>query len=146
MRATQQINNALLLDRQRADIVIRRKGEEVDGKETLELAGLRLREERERNGLTLDEAARELGLAHRSQLSRIERGERSLDSVVLRRAASLYGVAMEAFFTRPQTNGLVVKARRDDANVPAADEMARWGLRKLDEWRFVKREVDHRGL
>ena len=115
-------------------------------KTILKLAGTRLREERTRHNLSLDAAARELGLSHRSQLSRIERGEQSLDSILLRRAAALFGVPMDAFFSERASGGLLVKARQGEADVAAAQEMADWAQRKLGELRYVMREVHDRGL
>ncbi len=111
--------------------------------ETLDLAGRRLREERERCGLSLEQAAGELRL-HRSHLWRIERGERGLDSIVLRGAAALYGVAMDAFFAEAVDRGVVVKARMGDGDDDAAAEMAAWTRRKLEEWRFVTGEISAR--
>ena len=118
----------------------------MSGENTLEMAGRRLREERERTGISLDNAALTLGLSDRSQLWRIEHGERGLGSIVLRRAATLYGVPMDAFFAEDQRAGVVVKARRGDADDHAATAMAEWTQRKLAEWRFVKREVVERDL
>jgi transcriptional regulator with XRE-family HTH domain len=105
---------------------------------TLELVGRRLREERTRCALSLDDAAGELGV-HKSVLSRIENGERGLDSVLLRRAASLYEVPMDALFEEADT-GLVVKARDLSDNLAGVDEMSRWAQRKLSELRFVRQE------
>lgn len=113
---------------------------------TLDLIGRRLRAERERNDMTLDEAAGELGLSHRSQLSRVERGERGVDSLLLRRAAGLYGVRMEAFFSEPATRQIVVKARKGEAGDEKAQAMADFAQRKLADWQFVMRESNARGL
>lgn len=117
-----------------------------DDAATLKMIGRRLREERERSDLTLDEAVRELGLSHRSQLSRMERGGRGVDSLVLRRASALYGVGMEDFFHVAPDSGLVVKARRNDADDVKAQAMADFARRKLADWRFVSAEIHDRGF
>lgn len=119
---------------------------DYDDHPTLQLAGRRLREERERRGLSLDEASAAIGLGHRSQLSRIETGKSGLDSIVLRRAATFYDVGMDAFFTERPAGDLVVKARRGDADDLAAREMAAFLRRKLDEWYYLTGEVRARGL
>lgn len=106
---------------------------------TLSLIGRRLREERTRCGLALATAATELGV-DRSTLSRIENGARGLDSVLLRRAAGLYEVSMEHLFEE-QRPGLLIKARDLEGNELAADAMARWTHRKLDELRFVRSAI-----
>lgn len=105
---------------------------------TLKLVGQRLREERTRCRLSLEAAADELGV-HKSVLSRIENGERGLDSVLLRQAAGLYEVPMDALFEEADA-GLVVKARDIDGDAPGVDAMARWAQRKLGELRFVREE------
>jgi transcriptional regulator with XRE-family HTH domain len=110
---------------------------------TLRLAGRRLREERERCGLRLERAAAELGV-DKSTLSRIENGERGLDSIVLRRAAALYEVPMDRFFDEARGD-LLIKARATKADVAAAEAMARWAQRKLDDLRFVREETSRGG-
>jgi transcriptional regulator with XRE-family HTH domain len=104
----------------------------------LELVGRRLREERTRCRLSLEAAADELGV-HKSVLSRIENGERGLDSVLLRQAAGLYEVPMDTLFEEVDT-GLVVKARDVSGDIPGVEEMGRWAQRKLSELRFVREE------
>jgi transcriptional regulator with XRE-family HTH domain len=88
--------------------------------------------------MTLDAAASELGV-HKSVLSRIENGERGLDSVLLRRAAGLYEVPMDSLFEEAPT-GLVVKARDLATDMAGVEEMSRWAQRKLSELRFVREE------
>jgi transcriptional regulator with XRE-family HTH domain len=113
------------------------------GHDTLRLAGRRLCEERERCGLRLEQAARELGV-DRSVLSRIENGERGLDSILLRRAAALYEIPMDRFFEEAD-RGLLVKARDASGDAAAATAMAAWAQRKLDELRFVREEIARLG-
>lgn len=115
----------------------------TDHDTTLQLVGRRLREERERCGYLLEAAASELGV-DKSVLSRIERGERGLDSVLLRRAAGLYETAMDAFFEEAPS-GLVIKARDTEGDRQQATAMARWAQRKLSELRFVREEIERRG-
>lgn len=103
-----------------------------------DVIGRRLREERTRARLTLDTAAGELGV-HKSVLSRIENGERGLDSVLLRRAAALYEVPMDSLFEEACTD-LVVKARDLNGDLTGIEEMSRWAERKLSELRFVLEE------
>lgn len=109
---------------------------------TLDLVGRRLREERERCGLRLEAAAGELGV-DKSVLSRIENGERGLDSVLLRRAAGLYEVPMDAFFEEA-SSGLLIKARDVAGDEAAANAMAQWAQRKLGELRFVREGLAER--
>jgi transcriptional regulator with XRE-family HTH domain len=106
---------------------------------TLHLVGRRLREERERCGYVLEAAAGELRI-DKSALSRIENGERGLDSVLLRKAAALYEVPMDSFFEEARAE-LLVKARAMDGDAERADAMAKWGQRKLSELQFVRREL-----
>ena len=107
---------------------------------TLETVGRRIAEERKR----LEQLASAVGL-DRSHLWRIERGERRLDSLVPRRIATTLGVPMDAFFHEKPAE-VTIKARRGDAADPALEAMVEWGQRKLDEPRFVEREVEKRGL
>lgn len=111
----------------------------TDRDPTLELVGRRLREERIRCGYTLDTAARELQI-DKSVLSRIENGERGMDSILLRKAAALYEVSMDLLFEEAGTETLI-KARAVDAKPSGVDEMAAWAQRKLSELRFVRREL-----
>ena len=110
----------------------------MDHNSTLKLIGRRLREERTRCALSLDAAAGELGV-HKSALSRIENGERGLDSIMLRRAAGLYEVPMDALFEEAATE-LVVKARDLSGDLAGVDDMSRWAQRKLSELQFVREE------
>lgn len=112
----------------------------VDRDPTLRLVGRRLREERTRRGYTLDAAARELAV-DKSVLSRIENGERGLDSILLRRSAALYEVSMDLLFDEADTETLI-KARAGDADLSGVTEMADWAQRKLSELRFVRREIE----
>ncbi|HMJ02030.1 MAG TPA: helix-turn-helix transcriptional regulator [Conexibacter sp.] len=109
---------------------------------TLRLVGRRLREERERCGYRLEAAAGELGI-DKSVLSRIEHGERGLDSVLLRRTAALYERPMDAFFAEAPRE-LLVKARDLGGGAAEVDAMVEWTRRKLEELRFVREELGGR--
>ena len=81
--------------------------------------GARLRELREEHGYTLADLGGRLGI-DASGLSRMERGERGIDTLFLRDAAEVFGVGLDAFF--PATAPEVVLARAggvDDARMQA---------------------------
>jgi transcriptional regulator with XRE-family HTH domain len=61
---------------------------------------LRLREFRERAGLTLEQVAERLGMSH-SQISRIERGASDFSGKTLKALADLYGVQMAELIATP---------------------------------------------
>ena len=63
---------------------------------TYELIGERLKEARERAGLTQELAARSTGLI-REQLSYYENGRREIDLVCLKKLADLYGYTVSFF-------------------------------------------------
>ncbi|MCL6614111.1 MAG: helix-turn-helix domain-containing protein [Firmicutes bacterium] len=63
---------------------------------TYERIGARLREARERAGLTQEQAARSAGLV-REQLSYYENGRREIDLVSLKKLADLYGYTVSYF-------------------------------------------------
>lgn len=62
---------------------------------TTEVLGERLREARKRAGLSQEEVASELEVP-RSAVSKIERGQQSVDSIQLRRLSDLYGVSLDS--------------------------------------------------
>lgn len=99
--------------------------------------GRRIREERERLGRKLDEVASAIGVSE-SYLSRIERGERGLDSLVLRRIATELKVSMDRFFV--PTSFETVHARSGEGSSAALRPMMDWGRRIQDDLEFVLRE------
>ncbi len=87
--------------------------------ETRILVGRRVREERQAAGYArLEDFAAELGIDP-TNLSRIERGERGLDSLLLARIATLLNVPMDAFF---------------DAERGEVLSMARGGVESATTW------------
>jgi transcriptional regulator with XRE-family HTH domain len=91
-----------------------------------QLIGRRLREERKRAGY---DHAKDFASAleiSQSQLSRIENGERSADSGLLRRAAALLEVPMDSFFEERLSD--VVLARRGDSDEDGMSRMIDWAL------------------
>ena len=101
------------------------------------LVGRRIREERERLGRRLEEVAGAIGVSE-SYLSRIERGERGLDSLVLRRISTELGVPMDRFFI--PTSYESVHARSGEGSTAAMKPMMEWGRKILDDLEFVLRE------
>ena len=99
--------------------------------------GRRIREERERLGRKLEEVAGAIGVSE-SYLSRIERGERGLDSLVLRRIATELKVSMDRFFV--PTSFETVHARSGEGFSAALRPMMDWGRRIQDDLEFVLRE------
>ena len=63
---------------------------------TYERIGVRLKEARERAGLTQEQAARASGMV-REQLSYYENGHRMIDLIGLKKLADLYGYAVSYF-------------------------------------------------
>jgi len=101
------------------------------------LVGRRIREERERLGKKLEDLAGAIGVSG-SYLSRMERGERGLDSLVLRRIAAELKVSMDRFFV--PTSYESVHARSGEGSVAAMQQMIEWGRRVQDDLDFVLRE------
>ncbi len=99
--------------------------------------GRRIREERERLGKKLEDVAGAIGVSG-SYLSRIERGERGLDSLVLRKVATELQVSMDRFFAPASFESL--HARAGDGSVAAMKPMIEWGRRIQDDLDFVLRE------
>lgn len=102
-----------------------------------------IREHREALGLTLVELGDRLGMSQ-AMLSRIERGQRGLDSTMLRAVAEALEVPMMALFGR-QVEGARVAASRDVvyARNPGNDQRATrplvgWGRRILADLELVR--------
>jgi transcriptional regulator with XRE-family HTH domain len=86
--------------------------------------GQRIREMREVAGYRIQrEFARELGISA-SELSRIERGLRRLDTVLLRRIAEKLNTTMDAFFT--DGTQMLALARAGDADSDSMQRMVAW--------------------
>jgi transcriptional regulator with XRE-family HTH domain len=107
------------------------------------LLGSRIRAERERRSLSLDQLATRVGLSNRSQLSRIETGERGVSSVLLRRIALELGVPMDAFFDEERAEVLAL-ARTGNASDVAIQRMVDEALELLADMEFAERMTrDH---
>jgi transcriptional regulator with XRE-family HTH domain len=106
------------------------------------IIGARIREERTKRDLTQDVLAEAVGI-DASRLSRIERGERGIDTLVLRRVARYFDLAMESFF-EPEGAADLVLARQGEAEDAAMQEMFSYGRRLQCDARFVEAELARR--
>lgn len=106
------------------------------------IVGARIREERSKRDLTQDTLAEAIGIDG-PRLSRIERGERGIDTLVLRRVARFFGLPMDAFF-EPASTGDFVRARQGDADDAAMHDMLAYGRRLQRDARFVEAEFARR--
>ena len=111
---------------------------DVDLKKTI---GRRIREEREDRQLTLQELAHDVGIDG-PRLSRIERGLRGIDTLVLRRIAVRLGLSMDAFFEVSPAG--MTHSRRGTADDDAMEEMVAWAAALQRNGRFVSEETSKR--
>ncbi|MBI4898034.1 MAG: helix-turn-helix transcriptional regulator [Actinobacteria bacterium] len=95
--------------------------------------GASLRSFRENGGFTLEQLAQRLGV-DQANLSRMERGERNLSTLVLRRAADVFGVRMDAFFNAPGEAVELLRAG-DDART---DVILDWAAELQRDMRAVR--------
>jgi transcriptional regulator with XRE-family HTH domain len=95
------------------------------------IVGKRIRQERERLGLSQDELAVAVGLGNRSQVRKVESGARKVDSLELRRFSEALGIAMDAFFDE-RRGEVLERARVGD------DRMTNWGLELLADMEFAE--------
>lgn len=102
------------------------------------VVGGRIKQERERVGLSQEQLAEAVGLGNRSQINKIESGHRKVDSTELRRISDVLGVPMDAFFDE-QRGEVLALARGDD------DRMVQWGLDLLADIEFAESAVAARG-
>lgn len=109
--------------------------------EMKQLVGGRIRQERERRGMTLEALARAVGLSSRSQMSRLETGERGIDSLLLRRIALALELPMDAFFD-VERGEVLAMARAGDASGATMQRMADAGLELLADIEFAEKLVD----
>lgn len=105
---------------------------QLDEKEFRAQLGASLRTFREDGGFTLEQLATRLGI-DQANLSRMERGERNVSTLVLRRAADVFGVGMDEFFNAPSSAVELLRAG-DDARV---DEMLEWAAELQRDMRAV---------
>lgn len=109
-----------------------------------ELIGRRVREERERAGFThLTQFAQSVDL-DASVLSRIETGQRGIDSVVLQRIADRLEVPIDTLVRDPQPEFAL--ARQGDAADEAMQPMIEWASKLLDDMEAMARYVGREPL
>jgi transcriptional regulator with XRE-family HTH domain len=109
-----------------------------------ELIGRRIREEREKAGFANQgEFADGVGL-HPTALSRIETGQRGVDSVVLQRIAGRLEVPIDTLVREPKEQ--VVLARQGDGDDEAMGEMIGWTDELLADMDTMARFVGRRPL
>ena len=101
------------------------------------MVGGRIREERERAGKRLEDLAADIGISE-SHLSRIERGQRGLDSLMLRKIAAELKVSMERFLVPSSYE--FVHARSGERSWAGMAQMIEWGRKVQDDLGFVIRE------
>lgn len=106
---------------------------QIDEQEFRSRLGASLRSFRERNGYTLEQLAERLGV-DQANLSRMERGERNISTLVLRRAADVFEVAMDTFF-RPPVEAVELLRADDGADV---DEILEWAAELQRDMRAVR--------
>ena len=104
------------------------------------IVGKRIREERERLGMSQEELALAVGLGNRSQVNKVESGARKVDSLELRRFSEALEVPMDAFFD--EARGEVLALARGGGG---RDHMTDWGLELLSDMEFAEREVTRHG-
>ncbi len=108
----------------------------MEGSTLKQLIGRRIREEREIRGLTGVALAAQLGITP-DRLSRMETGQRGVDTLVLRRVANTFGLPMEAFFEQSREIAL---ARRGGGDGEAMREMLDWARRLQRSGHLVEQE------
>ena len=94
--------------------------------------GQRMKQEREVAGYTQAELAKLAGI-DATVLSRIESGQRGIDSLILRRVARALGVPMDRFFATAET---VTLARNGEGEKTRA--MIDWARMMKADLRFVR--------
>lgn len=103
--------------------------------------GQNIRTARERQGLSLQELAKRVG-GDASRLSRIETGERGIDSVLLFDLADALEVSVDSLLS---TGRLAAFARAE--HQPGEDDPhVRWGVRMIEEIQSSERLVKRYGL
>jgi len=86
--------------------------------------GASLRAHRKEAGYTLADFGNRIGVGP-SGLSRMEKGERGIDTLVLRRAAEVLGVGLDAFFPSEEPT---VMARDGGVEDERLNEMVDWAV------------------
>lgn len=105
--------------------------------------GKRIRDERHRRGYRNGrDFARALDI-DASQLSRLERGLRRIDSMMLRRIADTLDMPLEALL--PRSEGAAALARRGDADDGTMHSMVEWALKLRSDIDAVQKYVGRPG-
>jgi transcriptional regulator with XRE-family HTH domain len=94
--------------------------------------GRRIREGREQSGFTQAQLAEAVGIDD-TALSRIEKGERGIDSLVLRQIAQVLELPLDSFFTERRTFVLARNGVGDEM-----EPMVRWAQTIKSDLRFVR--------
>lgn len=102
------------------------------------IVGRRIRQERERLGISQEQLAAAVGLGNRSQVNKVESGSRRVDSMELHLFSEALGVPMDAFFDEARGEVLVLARGADD-------RMTQWGLDLLADIEFAEAEVATHG-
>lgn len=97
-----------------------------------DILGARIREQREALHLELKQLAAQCDLDP-SVLSRIERAERGVNSVQLRRIAQALGVTMDSLFEQPSDPLALARAENDEIT-----DMFDFGLGVIRDIEFVR--------
>ncbi len=103
------------------------------------LIGRRIREEREAAGYTQAQLAQRAAIDD-TVLSRIENGQRGIDSLILRRIARTLEVPMDRFFTARE--GIALARSGDSEEVRG---MVEWARRMKADLRFVRKAARRYG-
>jgi len=106
---------------------------------TMKVAG-RIRAERELSGYTLSELAERIGMSE-SNLSRIERGERSIDIELIEKVAQALDIRTHALMDFSRDN-VIAFARTPSGG---RDKVTDWTLDVLADMQFAASEVQRRG-
>jgi len=112
----------------------------VDELELTKKVGHRIRAERELSGYTLGDLAAQIGMSE-SNLSRIERGERSIDIELIEKVAQALAIRTHTLmdFSRDE---VVAFARTSSGG---RDTVTDWTLDLLADMKFATAEVQKRG-
>jgi len=103
--------------------------------------GHNIRAARERRGLTLGDLAERVG-GDASRLSRIENGERGVDSVLLFDLADALEVSVDSLLTA----GRLTAFARGEHQPGEDDPHVHWGMRMIEEIQSSHRLVKRYGL
>lgn len=112
-----------------------------DERERRQEIGTNIRAARERAGLTLQALAERVG-GDASRLSRVEKGERGIDSVLLFDIADALEVSVDSLLV----SGRLAVFARGERQPDADDPHVRWGMKMIEEIQAAERLVKRYGL